>query len=258
MSKQREYQIQNRYGGGTQPSLPWSDLEARPWSTLDPNIGSSQDLQTIRTWISSCEASHEHCRPPNTFFPARIIDVEDAYLGLVRLRNRDDVKMQHGIKKEEMSRQTTSPGSTSIFRYPAYWTLSHRWGDPEYITQLLKTTEHRFREGIAFDDLSPTFRDAALLVHRLGYRYIWIDSLCIFQDSPTDWQQEANAMGDVYHHPYCNISAVGPSSNPSKEGLFRKRKSNARLLYPFKVNIKVRGRHGEGSDESWMVWNDSS
>ncbi|CAM1509816.1 Fc.00g001510.m01.CDS01 [Cosmosporella sp. VM-42] len=143
--------------------------------------------------------------------------------------------------------------------YPAYWTLSHRWGDQKNILQLLKTTENRFREAISLDDLCPTFRDAALLVHRLGHQYLWIDSLCILQDSLTGWQKEANAMVDVYRHSYCNVSAVGPSSNPSRNGLFRERVVNARLLYPFKTNVKVRGSHyDQAVDGPWMVWNDSA
>lgn len=37
--------------------------------------------------------------------------------------------------------------------------------------------------------------------------YIWIDSLCIIQDSVEDWRQEASLMGKVYQNAVCTISA---------------------------------------------------
>lgn len=135
---------------------------------------------------------------------------------MVRIRNRDEIE---------------TPGHGA---YPAYWTLSHRWGDPSRVLQLRKTTEDSFRHGIALEQLSPTFRDAVLLVYRLGYRYLWIDSLCIFQDSLADWQTEANAMVDVYRHSFCNISAAGASSDPSNAGLFAETK-----LGPFTTNVSL-------------------
>ncbi|KAK1502880.1 hypothetical protein CTAM01_04869 [Colletotrichum tamarilloi] len=36
--------------------------------------------------------------------------------------------------------------------------------------------------------LSKTFQDAVLVTRRLGIKYIWIDSLCIIQDSKLDWE----------------------------------------------------------------------
>jgi hypothetical protein len=42
----------------------------------------------------------------------------------------------------------------------------------------------------------------------LGVRYIWIDSLCIIQDSDEDWRREATRMSRVYEHSICNIAAT--------------------------------------------------
>ncbi|KAG9218511.1 hypothetical protein CCMSSC00406_0008864 [Pleurotus cornucopiae] len=231
------------YGrAGSPPQPPWTELDAHPWSTLDPNIGSSQSLQTIQQWISSCNKNHEYCRPPSSegaYFPSRALDVDKAELGTVHLCDRSQIEAKHA-------------GT-----YPVYWTLSHRWGDPELIVRLLSTTEHQFRNGIRIDDLSPTFRDAVLVVHRLGYRYLWIDSLCIFQDSLDEWQQEAQAMVDVYRHSLCNISAAAASSDPGSSGLFRSRKLDARLLFPFKADVKLLERSGGVSEGSYIFWNES-
>ncbi|KAK4101286.1 HET-domain-containing protein [Parathielavia hyrcaniae] len=189
-------------------------------------LGLSQDLSVIHSWIATCEASHEHCdtttqaRDPG-FLPTRLIDVKDVKLGKARLRSRDDVQVREDGK------------------YPPYWTLSHRWGDPESILQLREATEGHFQEGISLEELSRTFRDAVLLVHRLGYRYIWIDSLCVFQDSFADWQAEAGAMVDVYRHSFCNILAAGSSYDPSTTGLFTERTLSPRLLHPFTTDVSI-------------------
>ncbi|KAF5253702.1 hypothetical protein FANTH_1394 [Fusarium anthophilum] len=177
---------------------------------------------------------------------AQIIDVDDADEGIVYLRERAEVNT------------STLGGESKPGDYPAYWTLSHRWGDPDLIQQLSQTTKDQFRSGMALSSLSPTFRDAALLVRRMGFRYIWIDSLCIFQDSLIEWQQEAKAMVDIYRHSFCNISAIAASSDPSSTGLFSKRSLPSRHLFPF----IIREQHLEdktGFDIGpWLLYNDSS
>ncbi|KAI1457407.1 heterokaryon incompatibility protein-domain-containing protein [Annulohypoxylon moriforme] len=225
----------------------------RLWDTLDPNIGSNQSLQTIQGWISSCQEDHEHCKSFHagleTFFPARVIDVADADSGTIYVKDREEVAAYHG--KEERSGHSSTPN------YPIYWTLSHRWGDPARIKQLLKTTESRLREGISLDELTPTFRDAILLVYRLGYRYIWIDSLCIFQDSRRDWHREVDTLADIYRHSFCNISAISSSYSPASTGLFGRRMVETNTLYPFVANIRVCDQSGDVNFGSWMIRNRS-
>ncbi|KAF2417707.1 hypothetical protein EJ08DRAFT_69769 [Tothia fuscella] len=46
-----------------------------------------------------------------------------------------------------------------------------------------------------------------------GVRYIWIDSLCIVQDSLEDWQIESAQMKNVYESCVCNIAATGSSDD---------------------------------------------
>lgn len=115
----------------------------------------------------------------------------------------------------------------------------------------LKITEPKFRNSISTHELSSTFRDAALLVCWLGFKYIWIDSLCIFEDSLSEWQQESKAMVDVYRHSFCNISAAAASSVPSSKGLLSKRELSSRLLFPFMIHKQY------PDDEPWVFYNDS-
>jgi len=56
-------------------------------------------------------------------------------------------------------------------------------------------------------DLPPLFLDAILITKRLKQRYLWIDSLCIIQDSNDDWQREAANMGNIYKNSVFTIAA---------------------------------------------------
>jgi hypothetical protein len=42
------------------------------------------------------------------------------------------------------------------------------------------------------------FRDAFIVTRKLGYKYLWIDSLCIIRDSKEDWERESAVMGNIY------------------------------------------------------------
>lgn len=53
-----------------------------------------------------------------------------------------------------------------------------------------------------------TFKDAIEVTRSLGVKYIWIDSLCIIQDSESDWLRESSCMHNVYKYSYCTIAAT--------------------------------------------------
>lgn len=91
---------------------------------------------------------------------------------------------------------------------PLYATLSHCWGKPDFL-QLRSHNEHLFRNSIPYHELPKTFKDALEFVRSLGLEYVWIDSLCIIQDSELDWLKEAARMSSVYKGSYINIAASG-------------------------------------------------
>ena len=98
-----------------------------------------------------------------------------------------------------------------------YMTLSHRWGTDEQI-MLTKSSLPDMSERIEIAKLSQTYQDAIAITRSLGLRYLWIDSLCIIQDSVVDWQAEATKMGDIFKYSICTIAASWASSN--SEGCF--------------------------------------
>lgn len=88
-----------------------------------------------------------------------------------------------------------------------YCTLSHCWG--QVPNKIVLTTQNIHAWKLIIPDLSrlKTFTDAIHIARRLGFHYIWIDSLCIIQNSRQDWLDESARMSDVYKYSSCNISA---------------------------------------------------
>jgi Heterokaryon incompatibility protein (HET) len=109
---------------------------------------------------------------------------------------------------------TTEPYLCTTRRENAnYTTLSHCWGGKMPMTTTLATFEQRKHE-IRFSELPKTFKDAITITRKLNVQYLWIDSLCIIQDSEQDWTAEAAKMGSVYRNCVVCIAADGaPDSN---------------------------------------------
>lgn len=60
--------------------------------------------------------------------------------------------------------------------------------------------------------MPPLFQDAIIITRQLGLRYIWIDSLCIIQDSARDWETESFKMGNIYENSYITLSATASAN----------------------------------------------
>jgi hypothetical protein len=86
---------------------------------------------------------------------------------------------------------------------------------------LTTATLEDFKSHIPFSALSKTFQEAIIVVRNLGYKYIWIDSLCIIQDSREDWGHESEFMGGIYRNSICTIAAT--ASKDGDCGCFRLR-----------------------------------
>ncbi|KAM5357229.1 hypothetical protein ACJZ2D_016479 [Fusarium nematophilum] len=81
--------------------------------------------------------------------------------------------------------------------------------------------EKELKRGVSISRLPRTIQDAVWVTRQLDMRYMWVDSMCIIQDSPADWAKEAASMGDVYRNCHLAIAALGAWS--STEGLFTER-----------------------------------
>jgi hypothetical protein len=162
--------------------------------------GSEESFTHTRQWCLDCSTRHNVCReaqksPESNCLPTR----------LVNIGKRLPIKLclRYGFSLPQSTRYTT---------------LSHCWGILGPTIKLLDCNYQSMMEQINFDHLPKTFRDAIIVSKMLGVNYIWIDSLCIIQDSMSDWQRESSLMHQVYSNSFCNISAT--AALDSSQGLF--------------------------------------
>lgn len=139
-------------------------------------------MKTVRGLLETCVNTHKTCNYKEGILPTRVIDVgSDTQSPFLYITNQETGR---------------------------YVTLSHCWGGSSPITTTLATIEERTM-GIMVDTLPKTFHDAVLITRSLGVRYMWIDSLCIIQDSWEDWEREALNMSAIYENGYVMIAAEG-------------------------------------------------
>lgn len=97
-----------------------------------------------------------------------------------------------------------------------YATLSHCWGEnPE-----------RWKVSVASNgdvDMATTpkiLNDAMKLLRELDFAYLWVDALCIDQNSIPEWLAESEKMGAIFQHAKLNVSAL--AARHGNQDLFQK------------------------------------
>ena len=167
-------------------SHPPLDIAVRP--VLPHGTDSDQTLLTICKWVNGCDEHHEDTcgvRPNRlSQTPKRILHVTEDRVRLV------------GCPNQEL----------------LYVCLSHCWGTIQVASTTSRTID-AYQSEIPLESLTQTFTDAIDICRRLGIEHLWIDSLCIVQDSEDDWKEESAKMAGIYAGAYFTIAA-----SKSKDG----------------------------------------
>ncbi|KAI0127829.1 heterokaryon incompatibility protein-domain-containing protein [Xylariales sp. AK1849] len=163
-------------------------VESRMSEIIESSTGSETSLDHAKQWIRTCNTTHESCKANRDVkgTPTRLVAVLPDCERLVLTRDID-----LGPKKRL-----------------EYLTLSHCWGGLSMFT-LLRDNMSDLMQEIPRARLTKTFKDAIDVTRRLGFDYIWIDSLCIIQDDDQDWLGESVLMSDVYGGSALTLAATG-------------------------------------------------
>jgi hypothetical protein len=108
-----------------------------------------------------------------------------------------------------------------------YLTLSYCWGGSQ-TSELRRKRLAEYMAVLPIRQLSQTILDAFYATKRLGFRYIWIDSLCIIQDDINDKLQEIANMATIYKESTLTISAA--TAKRVEDGFLGPRKDNFATL----------------------------
>lgn len=167
-------------------------------------------MPLARQWLRNCCQSHDFCKSSESrSVPSRLLSVRGAprlFLAAELQENQE------------------------------YATLSHCWGTTEFLV-LKNSILETFRRRIPEEALTKTFKDAIEICSYLEIDFLWIDSLCIIQDDPKDWQMESAKMASIYGNSKLNIAADG--ARDGTIGCFLKRKPTWRS----RVSTILKGEH---------------
>ncbi|KAF2123162.1 heterokaryon incompatibility protein-domain-containing protein [Lophiotrema nucula] len=164
------------------PALPeeFPHLEAAYF--LSGDTSQECHFQRALTWLRECTENYVHCNQGDHFqalgakFSKRLVDVTPV----------DEVG---SVKLLELT-QVVGP----------YLCLSHCWGSSSHPLRTLKENLSQHLASIDWDSLPATFKDAIHFTRRLGYQFVWIDSLCIVQDDLDDWREQAAQMANIFQN----------------------------------------------------------
>lgn len=178
------------------------------YPTLSPPE-SPERYRLFQKWLHVCDNEHGHARDASSGgcavqMPTRLIYVGESSEHLEDIKDSDFLR---------------------------YLALSHCWGGSTSLSTLTSNID-KFRSEIPHKQLPLNFQEAIKVTRALKISYLWIDSLCIIQDDPEDWRQEAARMGQVFSNAYCTIAAT--SAAASNEG-FLTPKLNSALSATFKT-----------------------
>ena len=147
-----------------------------------------ESLAQATSWLDRCQTTHNNCRLDENspiWYPSRLLHISDGKLSASAYLIECGLEHPNG----------------------PYVCLSHRWASGTSAT--LDTKNYMAMKAcIETKDLPQTFRDAIQIALDLGFEYLWVDSLCIIQDSEIDWLKEASVMHKIFENAALTISAT--------------------------------------------------
>jgi hypothetical protein len=173
-----------------------------------------------RAWLDRCnDFDHRCCGNEPRELPSRVVDIGGKNPTLIETQGKQGI----------------------------YVALSYSWGDAgSRIFKFKTASEATFKKGIALSKLARTHRQAIQVARELGYRYIWIDALCIRQDDMKDWADQALLVPEIYNN--ADLTIVAGRSSDARHGFLDIGSS------PTVGPCQVRYRCAEGNEEAncWL------
>jgi hypothetical protein len=191
---------------------------------------SPEAFDLINRWMKACLSKHHVCRESLSG-----TNIDDSTPPLLPSRV---------ISVGQPGSETSVRLLETVGRRGYYIALSHCWGPPSQ--RPLNTTQStlpNLLNGIPWSSLPKLYQDVIKITQRLGFEYIWIDSLCIVQDSHGDWLNESQRMAEVYQH--ARLTVATSHAADSSQTCFP-----PRLVLP--ATVKLPNTTSSGRIEGYM------
>ncbi|KAI0804120.1 heterokaryon incompatibility protein-domain-containing protein [Xylaria sp. FL0064] len=164
--------------------------EFKPTGKRRP-VAPTADLKLLKWWLKNCDQKHSHPDISST------------------VRSRMQVILDGGIFRLI----NTTTGSVEVLTsLPIFVALSYVWGPNS------GQTKCKPLEGGPVSDYPPTIRDSIVTAKALGYGWLWVDRLCIDQNSSSEKAKLIPYMKDIYAAAHLTIVAACGAG--AEDGLF--------------------------------------
>ncbi|KAM0425725.1 hypothetical protein ACHAPT_008972 [Fusarium lateritium] len=174
-------------------------------------------------WAARSQQLYPMMEKVGSFWPSRLIKIEGSPSS-----RKIRLVLRHELETSE------DPDKTKA----GYAALSYCWGTAKHAAKQAKTLTNTLaqrRSGIPESDLTLLIRDAVTVCQSLGITYLWVDALCILQDSFEDWQVESMAMAEVYAG---SAITICPLDAHHCEESFLSRRLDRHVDVPFTSKLK--------------------
>ncbi len=160
-------------------------------------------VSATKKWLTRCNKHHGRCHGTDLKpLPKRLVSIEGTKTKLVE----------------------TKQGEQGV-----YTALSYSWGDSSGAhyhggtrsgpLKLLAKNHANLLQNIDASRLSKAHQHGIQVARELGYRYIWIDALCILQDNQDDWKEQSKSTAEVYGN--ADLTIVAGRSDDSRHGFLK-------------------------------------
>ncbi|PVI06658.1 hypothetical protein DM02DRAFT_609459 [Periconia macrospinosa] len=159
--------------------------------------GGSDRFTQVSAWLEECSSEHEACHHHEqsgsaNVLPTRLVDLRPDGVEGANVRVLDSTLLE----------KNATP----------YAVLSYTW-DSSDVT-LTTDRANADQINIPRDLLSDNLENGIKAMQRIGFRYIWVDSLCVLQDSAEDKERECIAIANVYRNADITVLLDRLENNP--------------------------------------------
>jgi hypothetical protein len=120
-------------------------------------------------------------------------------------------------KKSVRLHESDFHSAENRYEYGEYIAFSHIWGVAKGLPKTTTQTIQSHKKGIPWTSLPRALQEAIVLTRALGFRYLWIDALCLVQDDAPAKLEESVTMDEIFGNAFLTIaatSAIDSSSHP--------------------------------------------
>ena len=180
---------------------------------LHHDPGSDETLALMKGWIDDCQRSHQRCKTPQQV--------------------RGPKRLLHCLSDGSVRLERQSPT-----QHRDYIALPYCWGDGMAVKKTTMETVDSHHVKIPGENLPRLYREVVALARGLNINYVWIDSLCIIQDSKEDKDEELMRMSDIFRGAFVVVVA-------------------AAVLSPLEPLLRL-AKTQPGESYAWRLWRTAS